>query len=68
MANLDLTVGPSAEGTRKLAIISTGGHPQRPNSGECVVLAVERVDGWGKRKIDDWFERMKVEQPWATRQ
>jgi hypothetical protein len=50
-----LTVGPALDG-RKLAIISKGGHPQRPGSGACQLLTLEVVDGWSKRKIDGWFK------------
>lgn len=64
---LTLTVGPALDG-RKVAVISEGGHPQRHGSGKCVVLTVKVVDGWGRRKINDWFERMKAERPWETRQ
>jgi hypothetical protein len=66
-AALALSVGPALDG-RKLAIISRGGHPQRAGSGLCEVLTVEVVDGWSKRKINDWFEHMKIVKPWETRQ
>lgn len=65
---LTLTVGPTSGGVSKLAVISAGGHPQRPGSGECIILAVEKVEGWGRRKVEAWFERMKIERPWETRQ
>lgn len=67
MSELTLSVGPACDG-RKLAIITRGGHPQRPGSGTCEVLTLEVVDGWGRKKINDWFERMKQERPWETRQ
>jgi hypothetical protein len=63
----ELTIGPATDG-RRLAIISRGGHPQRLGSGTCEVLDMEVVDGWGRRKIDAWFERKKIERPWETRQ
>ncbi len=63
---LRMTVGPALDG-RKVAVISRGGHPQMPGSGECEVLAVEVVDGWGRRKLADWFARMQADKPWETR-
>lgn len=65
--SLTLMVGPANDG-RKLAIISTGGHPQRPNSGKCVVLTVELVSNIPGGDTDAWFERMQKERPWETRQ
>jgi hypothetical protein len=62
-----LTVGRDTAG-RKLAIITGGGHPQIAGSGPCEILTLEIVDGWSKRKINDWFTRMKAERPWETRQ
>jgi len=62
-----MTVGEALDG-RKIAIISSGGHPQQPNSGTCHVVHVEVVDGWGSRKINDWFARQVIEKPWETRQ
>lgn len=64
---LTLTVGPARDG-RKLAIITTGGHPQLPGSGPTVVLHVEVIDGWGRKKLEDWFNRMGEERPWEARQ
>lgn len=63
----DLTVGRAEDG-RKIAIISTGGHVQRPGSGPMTVLSVEVVDGWPYREIKAWFRRMQSERPWETRQ
>lgn len=65
--DLTLTVGPTPDG-RRLAIISTGGHPQRPSSGPATVLHVEVIDGWDRKKLEDWFAQMKSERPWETRQ
>ena len=65
---LILTVGNTEKDGKRLAIISRGGHPQKPGSGTCEVLTVERVEGWGRRKIDAWFKRMQIERPWETRQ
>lgn len=62
-----LTVGEAPDG-RKLACLSRGGHPQIAGSGDCEIVAVEVVDGWGRRKIAAWTERMKAERPWETRQ
>jgi hypothetical protein len=63
---LHLTVGTASDG-RELAIISTGGHPQIPGSGVCTVLTLELTanmpDG-----VDAWYEQMKRERPWETRQ
>lgn len=67
MSGVTLTIGPAKDG-RKLAIITQGGHPQKPGSGTCEVLTVEVVDGWDQAKIDAWFERMQAERPWETRQ
>jgi hypothetical protein len=64
---LTLSVGSALDG-RKLAIISSGGHPQRPGNGCCTVLTVEVVDGWSRRKIADWFKQMQEQKPWETRQ
>lgn len=64
---LTLTVGPALDG-RKVAIISRGGHPQLDHSQKCEVLTVEVVDGWGRKKVRDWFARMQIERPWETRQ
>lgn len=66
-ADFELTVGPARDG-RKVAIVTTGGHPQRPGSGMCNILTLAVVDGWSRRKIVAWFERMKTERPWETRQ
>lgn len=63
----ELTVGKMEDG-RTLAIISTGGHLQHPGSGEMLVLTVEVVDGWGRRKLNDWFQRQIETRPWETRQ
>jgi hypothetical protein len=64
---LALTVGPAKDG-RKLAVITSGGHPQLPGNELCTVCEIKVVDGWSKRKIAAWFERMKAERPWETRQ
>lgn len=64
--SLTLTTGKDTKG-RKLAIISSGGHPQLDTETPCTVLKVEIVDGWGKGKIAAWFERMKTERPWESR-
>jgi hypothetical protein len=64
---LDLTVGPAKDG-RRIAIISTGGHPQRPGSGLCTVLTLELVSEIPNGDTNAWFEQMKVERPWETRQ
>lgn len=53
---------------RKIAIISTGGHPQRRRNGTTNVLDVEVIDGWGRRKIEGWLNRIMEERPWETRQ
>lgn len=68
MANqLTLTVGPARDG-RMLAIVSEGGHPQRPGSGRCVVLTLALVSEIENKDTQAWFERMKVERPWESRQ
>lgn len=64
---LDLTIGKALDG-RRIAIISRGGHLQRPGSGVMEVLTVEVVDGWGRCKIDAWWQQMQAERPWETRQ
>ena len=61
--NFQLTVGPARDG-RIIAIISSGGHPQRPDSGVCHVCTVAVVDGWSKSKIKAWFKRMVIQRPW----
>lgn len=65
MDDLTLTVGNDTNG-RKIAIITRGGHPQR-DSHRCEVLTVEVVQGWGRKRIDGWFQRMREEKPWETR-
>ncbi len=67
MTDLTLTVGPATDG-RRVAVITSGGHPQRPDSGKCTVLTVEVVDGWGRKKINDWFDAQCRDRPWETRQ
>jgi hypothetical protein len=64
---LRLTVGPALDG-RKIAIISEGGHPQVPGSGPCIVLTLELVANIPSGDTQAWFEQMKAERPWETRQ
>jgi len=64
---LTLTVGNALDG-RELAIISSGGHPQIPGSGPTTVLAVELVAAVPNGDVKAWFEQMKKERPWETRQ
>lgn len=63
-----LTVGPTPAGDKTIALVTKGGHPQMPGSGECVVLTVEDVTGWSRKRLKQWFARMLVEQPWERRQ
>lgn len=62
-----MTVGPAGDG-RMLAIISRGGHPQRPGSGTCEVLTVELVANIPGGDTGAWFKKMQLEKPWETRQ
>lgn len=64
---LTLTVGPTDDG-RTIAIITKGGHPQRPGSGKCFVLTLEDVAFIPNGDTQAWFEQMKRERPWETRQ
>lgn len=61
LSKLVLTVGRDTAG-RKLAVISIEA------TGHKTVLDLEIVDGWGRKRIDEWFRRMSVERPWETRQ
>lgn len=67
MSDLMLTVGPTEDG-RKLAIITSGGHPQIPGSGPCTILTLELLDNIPNGDAHAWFEQMKIEKPWETRQ
>lgn len=64
MNDLTLTVG-DCDG-EILAVISTGGHPQIPGSGQCVVCDAKKFPT--EEDAREWFEQMKVERPWETRQ
>lgn len=61
-----LTVGPAKDG-RQIAVITQGGHPQFPGSGQCIVCTVAEVSELPNQDPDAWFERMKEERPWETR-
>lgn len=67
MSGLRLTVGPAKDG-RMLAIITEGGHPKIPGSGPCTVLTLELVSRIPNGDTAAWFEQMKAERPWETRQ
>jgi hypothetical protein len=56
-----LTIGPALDG-RRIAIVSSGGHPQTPDSGDCTVLDVEVVDGWSAAKINEWYRNVLAAQ------
>jgi hypothetical protein len=56
-----LTIGPALDG-RRIAIVSSGGHPQTPGSGDCTVLDVEVVDGWSEAKINEWYRNVLAAQ------
>jgi hypothetical protein len=64
---LRMTVGKADDG-REIAIITSGGHPQIPGSGVCHILTLEVVDLMPNKDPDAWFEQMKKERPWETRQ
>lgn len=62
-----LTIGPARDG-RKLAVITSGGHPQIPGSGTCTVHTVALVDNLPGQDAQAWFARMVEQRPWETRQ
>jgi hypothetical protein len=62
-----MTVGKDAKG-REIAIITSGGHPQIAGSGPCTILTLELVENMPNKDIKAWFEQMKQERPWETRQ
>jgi len=59
-----LTVDKDPKGRGLLAIM-TQGHPQFGDAN-CTVLTLEVVPNMKAAKL--WFERMKIEKPWETRQ
>lgn len=58
---IDFTYGPAQDG-RMIAILSRGGHPQRPGSGTCEVLALELCPTWKAAKR--WKTTMLAAKPW----
>ena len=53
---------------RELAILTKGGHPSIPGSGECFVCGIAIVDELPDRDIDAWFKEQMETKPWETRQ
>lgn len=58
-----LTVAPNPKGPGVLAVMSLGS-PQKDDQN-ITVLTLEVLDDAAAAR--DWFERMKVEQPWIKR-
>lgn len=59
-----LTVSDDPRGRGKLAIVTLG-HPQRGDA-KCEVLTLTVVKDHAEACA--WYERMKIERPWETRQ
>lgn len=58
-----LTIDKNPNGKGLLAVM-TQGHPQFGDTN-CKVLTLEIVKN--EKEAKEWFQRMKVEQPWVTR-
>lgn len=60
-----LTVGRESRGRRRLLAVISDGSPQYGDN-DITVLNVEIVQS--QKEAEEWFERMKSERPWETRQ
>ena len=59
-----LSVDENPDGPGLIAVI-TQGHP-RAGDANCTVLTLEIVEDMAA--AERWYERMKVEKPWESRQ